>query len=138
MVTGVRTHPGRRIRRTRAFGVFLLFLHLVANYTVLEYFGGNPELGIVSYRHIISITASATRQSSAPVLIAHGSLQKTDDASFDLDADDCLASCTHCIQLAAALSAGTTLVEEHMGQITIAPLEPDPHLLALYRPPRVA
>ena len=128
----------RSKRRKNKFATFLLFFYLIANLTVLEYFGGNPELGIVSFRQVSE--QSKTVDSSLPLSFAGNSQssRQSNTSDIELDGDDCLASCTHSIFASPVIGNGHPVPALRVSFTNIKHVVPDPHLTSFYRPPRTA
>lgn len=128
----------RRKRSMCQYAALLLFFHLIGNYTVLEYFGGNPDLGIVSYNQVCSKFASAKANSITPSVNVPPCRGNDEDQAGQLDGDDCLAACTHSLQVAAFFETRAITAELQTQNQNIKRLQPDPHLPTFYRPPRTA
>lgn len=128
----------RRKRRRNKLATFLLFFYLIGNLTVLEYFGGNPELGIVSYRQVSKISKTADLPS--PLIFADDSRssRQGNKSDIDPDADDCLATCTHSILGLPVIENPCPLPDLQVSWTTVKHVVPDPHPTSFYRPPRSA
>lgn len=135
-MTGKRqTSEYSRKRRNLRFAAFLMFFYLIGNLTVLEYFGGNPDLGIISYTQI------ATTISTEVVSVQNASnnsqsSRQDNESGIQLDGDDCLASCTHCILGVVPIEIRQPVLEEHFVNQITRHLYPKPHPTSFYRPPR--
>ena len=125
-------------RRKKKIATFLLFFYLIGNLTVLEYFGGNPELGIVSFRQVSE--KSQTTTSSSPHSFADDSQssRQGNNSDIELDGDDCLATCTHSIVGFPVIENRHPIMELQVSSTTVKHVVPDPHLTSFYRPPRTA
>jgi len=122
----------------------MLFFYLCANVSVLEYFCGNPSLGIASYRQAVEINPQLAK--NVETTVARNTTDATQlpdrdqEPSFPLDGDDCFCCSSH------ALIGGANLT---VSLIPVVPQNHDPvflnqqthsdwHLLPFYRPPRTA
>ena len=125
-------------RRVLSFATFLLFFYLIGNLTVLEYFGGNPDLGIPSYTKVAATTSSAEIASVQNATNISQSSRQDSESYIRPDGDDCLAACTHCILAVVSIESRSIIIEEQVVNQRTKHLQPDPHPTSFYRPPRTA
>lgn len=123
----------------------LMFFYLCADVTVLEYFCGNPSLGISSYREVVEINpppVKASRTTSAQDTIDVSRSSEGDrETNIPLDGDDCFCCSSH-----ATISYNysiVSLVSVNIGQqresvFSNQQNHSDRHLPPSFRPPRIA
>lgn len=80
----------------------LMFFYLCADVSVLEYFCGNPSLGIVSYRQIVEFnppSAEASKTSAAQNTVDDLGSSKHNEEESDIpfDGDDCFCCSSHAV-----------------------------------------
>lgn len=80
----------------------LMFFYLCADVTVLEYFCGNPSLGIASYREVVEIKSppaeKLSQTSFAQNRITDSRSSKQDgESEIPIDGDDCFCCSSHAI-----------------------------------------
>lgn len=111
-----------------------LAVYMCANATILEFYGGNPDLGIASYTQVVSRTAdkeTLNRGSTDPMDREAGSCD---------DGDDCFVTCSHAFQAASCVVAeirSIPLVKSDPN-FSLKNLRSDWHRPLLYRPPRIS
>ncbi len=124
--------------RVQRLATFLLFFYLIGNLTVLEYFGGNPDLGILSYTQVAEPTITAETASFQNSSDRSRSSERENDSNDQLDGDDCLATCTHCILAVISMESDLIIHDEQVINQSTRHIHPDPHPTSFYRPPRTA
>ena len=77
----------------------LMFFYLCADVTVLEYFCGNPSLGIPSYRQVVDANPQSEHVSKTiftqKTIAADPSSKDERDTEIPFDADDCFCCSSH-------------------------------------------
>ncbi len=122
----------------------ILFVYLCADLSVLEYFCGNPSLGIASYRQIVEIKLQPTELSEtafAQNTIDASQLPDRDrEPNIPLDGDDCFCCSSHALIGGANLivSLSPVVPQHHDPVFSNRQNHSDWHLPPFYRPPRIA
>lgn len=136
--------PNRRRRVSRLL-TFLLFFYLLANVSVLEYFCGNPELGIVSYRQAVTIEKLPTENEKTVFVTFsaddYNSSHQDQKPDIPLDGDDSFCCSSH-----ATISYNYLVVslmpvihqQQSSPVFSNSQNHSDWHLPPSYRPPRIA
>lgn len=120
----------------------LMFFYLCADVTVLEYFCGNPSLGIVSYGQTVDIKPSPVNAAEmASVDVSHSSKDDR-ETEIPLDGDDCFCCSSHAtISYNYLIVSLIPVVGQQQQRETLFSNPQDHsdwHLPPSYRPPRIA
>lgn len=122
----------------------VLFVYLCVDVSVLEYFCGNPSLGIISYRQIIEIKQQPTELSEAAFVqnsVDDSRLPDRDrEPNIPLDGDDCFCCGSHTLIGGAILidSLSAVAAQHHEPVFSNRQDHSDWHLPPFYHPPRTA
>lgn len=123
----------------------LMFFYLCADVSILEYFCGNPSLGIVSYRQIVEVSPQSVKASEATptqntIDASNSSKHNQEESDFPIDGDDCFCCSSHAVitynYLIVPLSP---VIHRHYApNFSNRQSHSNWHLPPFYRPPRVA
>ncbi len=123
----------------------LMFFYLCADVSVLEYFCGNPSLGIVSYRQIVEIdppSAEASKTSAAQNTVddLRSSKHDREESDIPFDGDDCFCCSSHAVITYNYLIVSLIPVahQHYAPNFSNGRSHSDWHLPPFYRPPRIA
>jgi hypothetical protein len=123
----------------------LMFFYLCADVTVLEYFCGNPSLGIPSYSQVIEVKSQPIEASSTSSTQGNFNVSRSskDDRETDipLDGDDCFCCSSHATISYNYLIISLIPVISRRQRETVFSNPQDHsdwHLPPSYRPPRIA
>ncbi len=123
----------------------LMFFYLCADVTVLEYFCGNPSLGIASYRQIVEINpqpakASETSAARDAVDVSSSSKHGQEESDIPIDGDDCFCCSSHAVVAYNYLTVPLSpIVQQHYApNFSNRQSHSNWHLPPSYRPPRTA
>ncbi len=128
----------------RVLTVFMFF-YLCADVSVLEYFCGNPSLGITSYRQVVKVNSPPVKTSEMDFAQSNidtsRSSRHDQETDIPFDGDDCFCCSSH------ATVSYSYLVVSLLPAIHQQQRDPDfsnphnhsdGHLPPSYRPPRIA
>lgn len=136
-----RVHNRELLRAVWNLVAGLMALYMCANVTVLEYYGGNPELGIVSYRQVVldRDDRGSIDEHSTSILISSPRSGDSDSEVPD-DGDDCFVTCSHTFQAASCLETqlNDVVVSQRDPNFLVRQIESDWHRPLFYRPPRIS
>ena len=119
------------------FAAYLLMFYLIADVSVLEYFCGNPELGIVSYSQVVKKVSAKSKDFKCDTVKSSPEFPKQDDDSdIQLDGDDCFCCCSFALQNFFVIIYRLPHIEKHLQNSYIRAMQSNPHLSLNYRPPR--
>ena len=128
----------------RVLTVFMFF-YLCADVSVLEYFCGNPSLGIASYRQVIEVNSPPAKTSDK--VIAENTINATHPSKHDeetdipIDGDDCFCCSSHATFSYSYLVVSllpVTSRQQRDPDFSNPQNHSDGHLPPSYRPPRIA
>jgi len=128
----------------RVLTVFMFF-YLCADVSVLEYFCGNPSLGITSYRQVIEFNGQPAKISET--VVARGSIDAVPSSKHDketdipIDGDDCFCCSSHAtVSYSYLVVSLLPAIHQQQRDPDFSNLQnhSDGHLPLSYRPPRIA
>lgn len=126
-------------RRVRRFAALLLLFYLIADVTVLEYFCGNPDLGIVSYTQAVAKASMKSKADKRVFIQSPTDSSKHDsESNTEPDGDDCFCCCSHALQSVFIVENRLPVIEEQIQNSFTRKMQSNPHLTLSYRPPRIA